>query len=97
MGAAWALFIGVLLALLGVDYGLRMSHGDVKTGGLHDLVAIGLFMAGSAVALVLVWRSTTAMKGWARALIIVVCAAMGFILFAAIGLVYTVKTGIDSL
>lgn len=94
----WMLFFGGFGALIACDYGLRMRDGQIKDGGLPEMLWFAVQWILAAVAAWLVWRGT---RNWKRRWVgfaeLAVHIAAGFLLYVWIGLSYVLGTGIDSL
>jgi hypothetical protein len=93
---AWVLFIGGLGLELAIDYLLRIYDGDIKTGGIPELL---LFLITIALASIAVWLAFTATKPlgsrWKRLVVVAPQAVVGYVVYAFIAIYYVCSTGID--
>jgi len=92
---AWLVWLGGLGALGLLDYVLRSSDGDIKTGGVPDLLGGVVLVSLGAVSLWLLHQAMRNIVLWKRLALIGVQAVAGYSLGVMIGLYYVCGTGID--
>ena len=95
---AWVVFVGGFAIEMAIDHVLRVQDGNVRTGGIPELL---WFLIQIALAFSALWLAFTGTKPlivlWKRLLVLGIQAGIAFFLYAFIGLYYVVGTGIDSL
>ena len=95
---AWLLYFGLLGIELFIDYQLRMQDGNVRTGGIPEMLLFALFWIQAFAAAILLWQGTRELNAlWKRFSFFGLQVGLGFIAHVAIGLWYVVGHGIDSL
>jgi len=92
---AWLVWLGGLGALVLVDYVLRVSDGDIKTGGVPDLLGGTLLVLLGGVSLWLLHQAMRNILLWRRLALLGVQAAVGYALAVVIGITYVCGAGID--
>ena len=92
---AWLVWLGGVGALALLDYVLRSSDGDIKTGGVPDLLGGVLLVLLGAVSLWLLYQAMRNIVFWKRLALVGVQAVVGYSLGVVIGLSYVCGTGID--
>lgn len=98
IGIAWAVFILGIAAIFGLDYGLRMADGNVRSGGLGEPLYFGAAAAVGGVSLLLLYRATAQVSvPWKRWVVLIACVALAWILYAVAALFYVIHAQIDSL
>jgi uncharacterized membrane protein YeiB len=92
---AWIVWLGGVGLLVGVDYGLRVSDGDIRTGGVPDLAGGAVLISLGAVSLWLLYQALRHIKLWKCLALIGVQAFIGYSLAAVMGIYYVCNAGID--
>jgi hypothetical protein len=92
---AWLVWFGGLAALLLVDYLLRKSDGNVRTGGIPEPLAGVLLLLLGAVCVWLLYQATHTVTMWKRLTLVGIQAAAGYVFSAAISIYYVCAAGID--
>jgi hypothetical protein len=92
---AWLMWFGGLAALLVVDYLLRKSDGDVRTGGIPESLAAVLLILLGAVCVWLLYKATHTVSMWKRLALVGIQAAAGYVFAAAVSIYYVCSAGID--
>jgi uncharacterized BrkB/YihY/UPF0761 family membrane protein len=92
---AWIVWLGGVGLLVLVDYLLRVSDGDIRTGGVPALLGAVLLILLGAVSLWLLYRAMPRIELWKRLALVGVQAAVGYSVGAVIGIYYVCGTGID--
>jgi hypothetical protein len=92
---AWIVWLGGFGLLAAVDYLLRVGDGDIKTGGVPDMVAGVLLILLGAVSLPLLYQAMRHIKLWKRLALLSLQAVVGYSLAAVMGIYYVCSTGID--
>ncbi len=77
------------------DYLLRVSGGDIKTGGVPDVLGGMLLILLGAVSLWLLYQAVRHIRLWKRLALVAGQAVVGYVLAAVIGIYYVCVTGID--
>lgn len=82
-----------------MDYGLRLTDGDIKTGGVHIIIASIFVIIVGVIAVFLQYKflTETNLNIVIQFVLLAAQVGIGFVIFAAAGLFYTVGFGIDSL
>ena len=95
---AWLLFLGSFIFLIIADYVLRISAGDITTGGISQTIFWLIWLPFILFSMYLLYRSSKRIKNIsARLFFIALHIAVPTLIVLVLGLVYTVGTGIDSL
>lgn len=96
LSLSWGLFFGGFAVTVAVDYVLRSADGNVRTGGLPRSIWFGLHLVLGAAALPIALRATLPLqRSWLRSLAMLVQLAIGFVVYMALCLVYTIGARID--
>ena len=84
--------------MMGIDHLLRIQDGNIRTGGIPELLWSLIQIALAVVALSIAYIATKPLHVfWKRAVMVGVQAIVGFLIYVFVGLYYVVATGIDSL
>ena len=95
---AWLLFFGGFSIEMTIDHLLRIHDGNIRTGGIPELLWFAIQIILASIALWLAYKGTESLiTMWKRLLVLGLQAGIGFMLYAFIGLYYVGGTGIDSL
>jgi hypothetical protein len=92
---AWLVWLGGVGALIGVDYFLRLSDGDIKTGGIPDLLGGVLLILLGGTSLWILYHGLRNVPIWKRFILMGIQALAGYLLGAAMGINYVCRAGID--
>jgi hypothetical protein len=92
---AWIVWLGGFGLLAAMDYLLRVGDGDIKTGGVPDVVGGLLLIFLGAVSLSLLYQATRHISLWKRLALVSLQAVVGYSLAAVMGIYYVCGTGID--
>jgi hypothetical protein len=92
---AWLLWLGGIVALMGVDYFLRLSDGNIKTGGVPDLLGGVLLVLLGGASLWLLYQGMRNISILMRLIFLCIQAAAGYLLGVVIGINYVCRAGID--
>ena len=95
---AWLVFFGGFGFMLLVDYFLRIQDGNIKSGGIPELLFFTTIIALSLLAIWQLYMASIAIKSlWKQLLVLGVQVGIAFILYAFLSLFYVVGVGIDSM
>lgn len=93
---AWVVFLSGILSAILVDYLMRSYDGNIKTGGLPELVWFFIQIAIAAFSLFLAFKATKPIRMlWVRILCVVAQSIVAFGMYLFIGLSYICNAGID--
>lgn len=94
----WGIFFVGFGALIACDYALRIRDGDVKSGGLPEMLWFAVQWLLAVPSAGLIWRGTRTRQLRVAAFgELAVHVAVGFVLYLWISLSYLTEAGIDSL
>lgn len=94
---AWLFFFAPFFTVTGLDYGLRLADGDIRTGGLDDTFTLLALLPFAAFACLLLLWASKGLTGWFRRVVFVgLQLALAFVVTQLVALAYVVGLGIDS-
>ncbi|WP_102795862.1 hypothetical protein [Bowmanella denitrificans] len=94
----WGVFTGSFLLLMILDYWLRIYDGNIKTGGLSEPLLWLLWAPCCLLSLYFLYQSSLGINtGLGKVLFVLFNIALACLGVLALGLGYTVVTGIDAL
>lgn len=93
---SWTIYLIGAVAVLGTDYALRMSDADIATGGMSVVLTTVCMLVVGASAIFVLYRAlqVTQLNTAIKLTIITVNIALGFIVFAALALYYSLEFGL---
>lgn len=95
---AWSSLLGSYLVLIAIDYTLRDTAGDIKTGGINFFVFWSLWIPFLICSLYFLFNASKNLRAkFTKILFILVNLLMAVFIILVISLLYTVELGIDSL
>ena len=95
---AWSSLLGSYLALIAMDYFLRDTTGDIKSGGISFILFWSLWIPFLGFSLYWLFDASKKLRTkFVRILFVFSNLLVATLIILAISLLYTVESGIDSL